>query len=175
MVILTGGTREPCPEACQLPRKTPASGKNRGPGGQWHRVYFSADRNRWWCITVESILIVEDDGLIALYLTELMENTGYLIVGTVSTGEMVLRLLEDYLKPDLILMDIGLAGSLDGIETARRVRQKFSVPVIFVTAYTSEITLERIQEIAPEGYIGKPFLDNEIHALIRKVLDQRAK
>jgi DNA-binding response OmpR family regulator len=124
---------------------------------------------------VESILIVEDDGLIALYLTELMEKTGYLIVGTVSTGEMVLRLLEDYLKPDLILMDIGLAGSLDGIETAWQVRQRFSVPVIFVSAYTSENTLERIREIAPEGYIGKPFLDNEILALIRKVLDQRAK
>jgi CheY-like chemotaxis protein len=124
---------------------------------------------------VESILIVEDDGLIALYLTELMEKTGYLIVGTVSTGEMVLRLLENYLKPDLILMDIGLAGSLDGIETARQVQQRFSVPVIFVTAYTSENTLERIREIAPEGYIGKPFLDNEILALIRKVLDQRAK
>ncbi len=69
-------------------------------------------------MTGETILIVEDDGLIALYLTELMEKTGYLIVGTVSTGEMALRLLEDYLKPDLILMDIGLAGSLDGIETA---------------------------------------------------------
>ncbi len=124
---------------------------------------------------MESILIVEDDGLIALYLTELMEKTGYLIVGTVSTGEMVLRLLENYLKPDLILMDIGLAGSLDGIETARQVQQRFSVPVIFVTAYTSENTLERIREIAPEGYIGKPFLDNEILALIRKVLDQRAK
>jgi two-component system, response regulator PdtaR len=124
---------------------------------------------------VETILIVEDDGLIALYLTELMEKTGYLIVGTVSTGEMVLRLLENYIKPDLILMDIGLAGSLDGIETARQVQQRFSVPVIFVTAYTSENTLERIREIAPEGYIGKPFLDNEILALIRKVLDQRAK
>jgi DNA-binding response OmpR family regulator len=72
-------------------------------------------------------------------------------------------------------MDIGLAGSLDGIETARQVQQRFSVPVIFVTAYTSENTLERIREIAPEGYIGKPFLDNEILALIRKVLDQRAK
>ena len=124
---------------------------------------------------MESILIVEDDGLIALYLTELMEKTGYLIVGTVSSGEMALQVLENYSKPDLILMDIGLAGSLDGIETAWQVRERFSVPVIFVTAYTSENTLERIREIAPEGYIGKPFLDNEILALIRKVLDQRVK
>jgi CheY-like chemotaxis protein len=123
----------------------------------------------------KTILIVEDDGLIALYLTELMEKAGYRVVGSVSTGEMVIRMLENYPKPDLILMDIGLAGSLDGIETARQVQQRFSVPVIFVTAYTSENMLERIREIAPEGYIGKPFLDNETLALIRKVLDQRAK
>ena len=124
---------------------------------------------------METILIVEDDGLIALYLTDLLEKAGYRIVGTVSSGEMVFQLLENYPKPDLILMDIGIAGSLDGIETAQQVRQRFSVPVIFVTAYTSENTIERIREIAPEGYIGKPFLDNEILALIRKVLDHRAK
>ena len=76
-------------------------------------------------------------------------------------------------QPDLILMDIGLDGSLDGIETARQVQQRFSIPLIFVTAYTSESTLERVRDVTSDGFIGKPFMDNDILALVRKVLDQR--
>ncbi len=71
-------------------------------------------------------------------------------------------------------MDVELAGSPDGVETERQVKQRFSVPVIFATAYASEKLLERMREVAPDGYIGKPFLDNDILALIRKVMDQRA-
>ena len=125
-------------------------------------------------MTGETILVVEDDGLIALYLTELMEKAGYRIVGTVSAGEMALRMLEDSPKPDLILMDIGLAGSIDGIETTRQTRQRYSIPLIFITAYTSERTLERMREVSPDGYIVKPFLDKDVLAVIRKTLDKRA-
>jgi CheY-like chemotaxis protein len=124
-------------------------------------------------MTGETILIVEDDGLIALYLAELMEREGYRVVGSASSGEMVLRMLAKSPQPDLILMDIGLDGSLDGIETARQVRQLFSIPLIFVTAYTSESTLERVREVPSDGFIGKPFMDSDILALVRKVLDQR--
>ena len=125
-------------------------------------------------MTGETILVVEDDGLIALYLTELMEKAVYRIVGTVSAGEMALRMLEDSPKPDLILMDIGLAGSIDGIETTRQIRQRYSIPLIFITAYTSERTLERMREVSPDGYIVKPFLDKDVLAVIRKTLDKRA-
>jgi len=124
-------------------------------------------------MTGETILIVEDDGLIALYLTELMEREGYRVIGSASSGEMVLRMLAKSPQPDLILMDIGLDGSLDGIETARQVQQRFSIPLIFVTAYTSESTLERVRDVTSDGFIGKPFMDNDILALVRKVLDQR--
>jgi CheY-like chemotaxis protein len=86
---------------------------------------------------------------------------------------MVLRLLEKTTKPDLILMDIGLDGSLDGIETARQVRQRFSIPLIFVTAFTMESTFEQIREVSPYGYIVKPFLDNDILALVKNVIDQQ--
>ena len=122
----------------------------------------------------ETILVVEDDGLIALYMTELLEKTGYL-VGSASSGEMALQELKGSPVPDLILMDIGLAGSLDGIETLRQIRKQFSMPVIFITAYTSPAILERIREVGPDGYIVKPFLDKDLLELVRKILDKRAQ
>lgn len=124
-------------------------------------------------MTGETILIVEDDGLIALYLTELMEKAGYQVSGLASSGKMVLRMLEKSPPPNLILMDIGLDGSLDGIETARQVQERFSIPLIFVTAYNSESTLERIREVTSDGFISKPFMDHDILALVREVLDSR--
>ena len=99
-------------------------------------------------MTGETILVVEDDGLIALYLTELMEKSGY-CVGSASSGEMVLQALKESPVPDLILMDVGLPGSLDGIETFRQIRRQFSIPAIFITAYTSPAILERIWEVCP--------------------------
>ena len=119
-------------------------------------------------MTGETILIVEDEGLIALHLTELLENAGYRVNGPVFSGEMALRELEKSPLPDLILMDIGLAGSLDGIDTARKVRQGFPVHLIFVTAYTSERMLERMREVAPDGVIVKPFMDDDLLALVAK-------
>ena len=121
----------------------------------------------------ETVLVVEDDGLIALYLTELLENSGY-IVGSVSSGEMALQELKGSPVPDLILMDIGLAGSLDGIETLRQVRKQYTIPVIFITAYSSPGILERIREVGPDGYIIKPFLDKDLLNLVRKILDKTA-
>jgi CheY-like chemotaxis protein len=70
-------------------------------------------------------------------------------------------------------MDIGLAGLLDGIETARQIRQRFSIPLIFVTAYTSERMLERMREVAPDGIIIKPFVHEELLALIGKAVNRR--
>jgi len=120
----------------------------------------------------ETVLVVEDDGLIALYLTELLENSGYIVSSTFS-GEMALQVLADS-QPDLILMDIGLSGSLDGIETLRQVRKQYTIPVIFITAYSSPGILERIREVGPDGYIIKPFLDKDLLNLVRKILDKVA-
>jgi len=124
-------------------------------------------------LTGESILVAEDDGLIALYLTELMEKAGYRVIGAASSGEAVLQMLEESKKPDLILMDVGLAGSLDGIETARLIQQRFSVSLIFLTGYPYENTLERMREVEPEGYIVKPFPEVNLLALVRQVMDRR--
>lgn len=70
-------------------------------------------------------------------------------------------------------MDVGLAGSLDGIETARLVRQRFPVPLIFLTGCLSEGTLERMQAVEPEGYIVKPFQEINLLVVVRKAMEQR--
>jgi len=82
-------------------------------------------------------------------------------------------MLEESKKPDLILMDVGLAGSLDGIETARLIQQRFSVSLIFLTGHPYANTLERMREVEPEGYIVKPFPEVNLLALVRQVMDRR--
>ena len=126
-------------------------------------------------MTGETILVVEDEGLIALHLMELLEKAGYKVSGLAATGEMVLQTLATSPPPDLILMDIGLAGPIDGIETARLIRNKFSIPLIFVTAYTSALTCERMKEVAPDGVIFKPFIDTDLLAAVAKALSRQAK
>jgi len=125
-------------------------------------------------MTGETILIVEDEGLIALHLTELLEKERYRVTGPTYSGEMVLKDLDTSPAPDLILLDVGLAGSMDGIETARQIRKRSEVPLVFVTAYTSERMLERMREVSPDGVIIKPFVDTDLLGLIRKILDARA-
>ena len=122
-------------------------------------------------MTGENILVVEDEGLIALHLTEMMEKAGYRITGLAASGEAVLQELGKPPVPDLILMDIGLSGQIDGIETARRIRQRFSIPIIFVTAYTSDVTLKRMQTISTDGIVFKPFLDEDLLEVIAKAFE----
>src|SRR5512137_2202769 len=104
----------------------------------------------------ESILFVEDEGLIALHITELLEKAGFRVIGPMSSGEMALRAAGESPVPDLVLMDLKLGGQLDGIETARLIRERIPVPLIFLTAYSLDRTRERIQGLAPEGYLTKP-------------------
>jgi CheY-like chemotaxis protein len=124
-------------------------------------------------MTGENILIVEDEGLITLHLIQVLKKAGYRVTSPVSSGEMALRTLETSPKPDLILMDIQLAGKLDGIETAREIRQRFPVPLIFITAYTSEHMLERMREVAPYGVITKPFVQADLLDLIGKAVNRQ--
>jgi CheY-like chemotaxis protein len=122
-------------------------------------------------MTGETVLIVEDEGLIALHMTEMLEKAGYRVTGPAYSGEMVIREFMNPPVPDLVLMDIALAGNLDGIETARQIRQKFpAMPLIFVTAYTPDRTLDRMRDLAPDGVIIKPFEDTDLLALMEKAL-----
>ncbi len=120
----------------------------------------------------ESVLIVEDEGLIALHLSEILEKSGYRVTGIAYSGEMVLRDFEKLPLPDIILMDIALAGAIDGIETARQIRRRHDIPVIFLTAYSSRNRIDEAAVVSPYGYLTKPVMSDDLFAAIRSALDR---
>jgi DNA-binding response OmpR family regulator len=103
-----------------------------------------------------SILIVEDEGLIALDLRRRLEKSGFTVVMINDNGAEALQSVER-LRPDLVLMDIRLRGDRDGIETADLIRRNFHIPVMFVTASADRETIFRARIAGPFDYIVKPF------------------
>ncbi|ERN41980.1 response regulator receiver protein [Rubidibacter lacunae KORDI 51-2] len=111
------------------------------------------------------ILIVEDEAVVSLDLSRRLQKMGYEIVGRVASGEAAIAAIEEN-PPDLALMDINLQGDMDGIETAERLYKEFDIPVIYLTAYAGESTLQRAKQTRPYGYILKPFKERELRATI---------
>ena len=107
------------------------------------------------------IMIVEDEGIIAVDLKSCVEQLGYTVLVCVDSAEKALELVEQE-PPDLVLMDIVLKGRMDGIEAAALMRSRWAIPVIFITAYPDPKWVERAKLVNPFGYILKPFQDNEI-------------
>ncbi len=122
-----------------------------------------------------SILIVEDDGIIALRSMELLAKHGYHLPCPLASGEDTLEYLETSPRPDLILMDIGLMGRMDGIETARRIRSRYDIPVIFITAYSTDTRMGEAKELSPAGYLIKPFVEQQLLAIVRNILAARVR
>lgn len=122
-------------------------------------------------MTEPSIYVVEDDGIIALRSHELLSKEGYVVPFMFASGEDLLEELGRSGPPDLILMDIGLAGKIDGIETACRVRKLYTkTPIIFLTAYNDENRIARAQLTMPYGYIVKPFTEHQLLESVRMAL-----
>jgi two-component system, response regulator PdtaR len=121
-------------------------------------------------MTGEAILVVEDEGLIAFHMTVLLESAGYRVIGQEYSGEMVLKTLKKSPPPDLILMDIGLAGSIDGIETALQIRQHHDIPIIFLTAYSNITKIEKAKSLSSCGYISKPYMEKDLLAAVENAL-----
>ncbi|HEY6871555.1 MAG TPA: ATP-binding protein [Geobacteraceae bacterium] len=113
----------------------------------------------------QKILIVEDEAIVALHEEENLKNMGYTVAGKASSGEEAIRKAEET-RPDLVLMDIVLKGEMDGIETAGQIHDRFDIPVVFVTAYGDEQTLQRAKLTEPFGYILKPFKERDLHVAI---------
>ena len=103
-----------------------------------------------------NVLIVEDESIVALGLKRDLTKLGYGISDIVSTGEEAIVKAGEH-QPDLVLMDIRLSGEMDGIESAESIRKKFMIPVVYLTAYADDDTLERAKITEPFGYILKPF------------------
>jgi PAS domain S-box-containing protein/putative nucleotidyltransferase with HDIG domain len=111
------------------------------------------------------VLVVEDESLVSRDIHNMLRSLGYQVVGVVSTGEEALRLAESA-SPDIVLMDIVLKGEIDGIMAAERIWENFGIPVVYLTAYADEPTLQRAKVTEPFGYILKPFDERELQTTI---------
>ena len=117
-----------------------------------------------------SILIVEDDVIIALSLLELLHRSGYEVPDPVASGEEALHYLTQFPAPDLILMDIKLYGGSDGIEIAGQIRKNSDIPIIFISAHYDDFRRARAGEIARSGFIVKPFANRDVLSQIEELL-----
>jgi CheY-like chemotaxis protein len=116
-----------------------------------------------------TILVVEDEGVVAEDLQHRLVELGYAVAGWAVSGEDAVRLAEEA-RPDLVLMDVRIRGELDGIAAARAIRDRIDIPVIFVTAFADPETLGRAKAAEPLGYIVKPFSDRDLETSIELAL-----
>src|SRR5512140_293969 len=116
-----------------------------------------------------SILVVEDENIVAKDIMTRLKNLGYGVVGSAASGEDALRLALDT-RPDLVLMDIMLKGDMDGIEAAHHILDRLDIPVVYLTAYADEKTLQRAKVTEAFGYLLKPFEERELRITIEMAL-----
>ncbi|HYC55513.1 MAG TPA: GAF domain-containing protein [Candidatus Binatia bacterium] len=116
-----------------------------------------------------SILVVEDENVVAMDLVSSLEKLQYHVVGVASSGEEAIEIAE-HLRPSLVLMDVHLRGVMDGIQAAQQIQDRFFIPVVYLTAYSDETTLERARVTHPFGYVLKPFEDREMEIAIHIAL-----
>lgn len=114
------------------------------------------------------ILVVEDEQIVQLDLQNQLERLGYTVVGVASRGEEAVALAAE-LHPDLVLMDIHLAGAMNGLEAARLIRAKQATPVLYLTAYAAAFA-EAEREQIPGPCLSKPFQTRELRSAIARVL-----
>lgn len=108
------------------------------------------------------VLVVEDETIVAMDIRHRLTKMGYTIVGEAETGEDAVRLAGEVM-PDIVLMDIMLAGEMDGVQAAEQIHSSFGLPVVYLSAYTDEETLQRAKVTQPFGYIIKPFEDRALN------------
>jgi len=115
-----------------------------------------------------NILVVEDESIVAMEISERLKEFGYHVVGVAHSANKAMELTSAH-KPDLILMDIMLRKD-DGVELSKKILQKHDIPIIFLTAHSDHATLQRAKTVAPYGYLIKPFNDRELNITIEMAL-----
>jgi len=124
------------------------------------------------------VLVVEDESIVALEIQERLMGFGYIAV-IASSGEDAIKKAHEF-HPDIVLMDIMLKGGMDGIEAAGQIRRSMDIPIIYLTAYSDETTIERAKITQPSGYLIKPFQARELNvtldmALYKHDMERRLK
>lgn len=117
----------------------------------------------------QRILIVEDDGIIGRDLQETLVRRGYSVPHVSATGERAVELV-DRIDPDLVLMDITLNGSMDGIEAAKRIQETHNIPIVYLTGDSDAAVLERARATSPYGFVIKPYVEGELIETVRNSL-----
>jgi diguanylate cyclase (GGDEF)-like protein/PAS domain S-box-containing protein len=120
-------------------------------------------------MTQARILVVEDESIVAADIQDRLESLGYEVPTTVASGEKAVE-QAGALRPDLVLMDIQLKGRMDGVEAADHIRQRFGIPVIYLTANADHPTVQRAKVTEPFGYVIKPFEERELQTTIEVAL-----
>jgi putative two-component system response regulator len=117
----------------------------------------------------KQILIVEDESIVAKDIKNTLEMMGYEVPDIISSGEELLEKIEEF-TPDLILMDIMLKGDLNGIEATNKIKAKKDIPIIYLTAYSDESTIQSIKTTESYGYLLKPFKEAELGTSIEMAI-----
>lgn len=120
----------------------------------------------------KSILIVEDEGVVALSLQAVLKKMGYKVVGIAVTGNEAIALAQEH-KPNVILMDIHIKGDIDGIQTTEKINEFSDVPVIFLTAYADDETVQRAIKTRSHSYLVKPYNPRELYSNIEFAIYKR--
>jgi two-component system cell cycle response regulator len=120
-----------------------------------------------------SVLIVEDEAVVARDVERTLTSIGYRVVGTVRSGRAALRALEE-MHPNVVLSDIMIKGEQDGIQLAGVIRERFGIPVVFLSAHADESTVARATSMSPYGYVLKPFRSRELRAALELALHRHA-
>ena len=116
-----------------------------------------------------SVMVVEDEGIVAKDIQHRLEGCGYSVPALASSAGEAIRMAE-FSRPDIVLMDVVLQGDRDGIDAAEQIRERFDIPVVFLSAYADEKTLRRAKRSEPYGYLVKPFNEVELRTTIEIAL-----
>ncbi|CAN5522101.1 hypothetical protein BH11BAC2_BH11BAC2_17790 [soil metagenome] len=115
------------------------------------------------------ILVVEDESIVAKDIQNTLIKLGYEVPATASSAASAYDKLEQ-IRPDLVFLDIKLKGEEDGIHIAEHIREKYNIPVIFLTSYVDQVTLDRAKVTEPYGYIVKPFNESDLKTTVEMAL-----
>ena len=120
-------------------------------------------------MTAADIMVVEDERIVAHNLQNELVSLGYRVPAVASSGKEALEKIEQT-WPDLVLMDIVLKGDMDGIEVSDEIRDRYDIPVVYLTAYADDATLKRAKMTDPYGYLVKPYEEKELRTTIELAL-----
>jgi len=118
----------------------------------------------------KTLVVVEDDFIIQLFIKNIAISCGFNVIGEAGNSTQALKLVESE-RPDLILMDIGIDGGRDGIETVEEIYRTYTIPIIYITGNSDHVTLKRARETEPLDIIFKPISEDVLRSKLLEVID----